>query len=181
MGAVMNMKLAFCVLLGFSIAVFVWAFYAMGEADGLREENERLRLFNARRERRIHKPGPTINWDSCNRAAFTLGADPYVIAAIWRQESGPPDIETGSLGKTELFAKHLPMKDWPAFEAGRTINRLTWEWFQKTPEGKEALKRMLKYSGVIYTALGESKGHEWGRNVYTFQEKFRHGTAARTK
>jgi hypothetical protein len=169
----MNMKLAFCVLLGFSVGVFIWAFCALGQADGLREENERLRLFNARRERRIHKPPPVINWESCTKAGFTLGADPYVIAAIWRQENGPPDIETGSLGKTDFFAKNLPVKDWPAFEAGRTINRMAWEWFAKTPEGKEALKRMLKYSGEEYAALVVARGKVWGKNVYTYQEKFR--------
>lgn len=165
--------MAFSVLLGFTVAVFVWAFFALGEADALRDENERLRLFNARRERRLHKPMAIPRWDSINKASHVLGTDPFIIASVWRQENGPPDIETGSIGKTDFFAQNLPMYDWPAFEAGRTLNRLAWEWLTQTPEGRAALKPMLVYASKPYTALGVGSQKTWAKNVLSFQAKYR--------
>jgi len=138
------------------------------KVSALSAENERLRLFNARRERRIIKPPASPRDQSIGKASHILGTPAEVIRAIWQQENGPPDIETGSIGKTDHFAKHFEMDDWAALEAARTINRLSFNWFLHTPEGRIAYKRMLNYAAPTYAAMGPAQNAQWAKSVYGF-------------
>lgn len=138
------------------------------EVSKLSAENERLRLFNARRERRLIKPPATPREASISQASHILGTPPQVIRAIWQQENGPPDIESGSIGKTDHFAKYFPMQDWAALEAARTINRLSFIWFTTTPEGKQAYRKMLNFAAPTYAAVSPWENARWAKSVELF-------------
>lgn len=144
--------------------------------EALSAENERLRLFHAREVRRQKKPPAEPRWAAIAKASHITGADADVIAAIWRHENGPPDIETGVLGRTDYFAKNFPIAEWPALETGRTINVWAWRWFTETPEGKAALKKMLVYASAPYTAKTNEK--EWAKNVYAFTLEGHYGAVS---
>lgn len=159
-------------LLLIGIVIGVWFFreptWALAQKIAEQEaENQRLRLFNAREVRRFKHPGANVDWSAVSKAAHVLGTAPQVIAAVWVHENGPPDIETGVLGKTDYFAKHSPMDEWPALEAARTLNIYAWKWLTETPEGRVALKRVLKRAAKPYT--GDTKADDWARNVYALQ------------
>lgn len=134
-------------------------------------ENERLRLFNAREVRRYKHPNAIVDAEACAVASHILGTPPSVIAAIWEQENGPPDIETGVLGKTDHFSKHFPIKQWPALEAARTMNIYVYRWLLETKEGNIAWKKILKRTAVPYTK--DTKAEEWSSNVYLLERRAR--------
>lgn len=132
-------------------------------------ENERLRLFNAREVRRYKRPDAVVNYQACAEARHLLGTPPSLIAAIYRQENGPPDIETGVLGKTDWVAANYPIEDWAALETARTMNIYAWSWLTKTDEGRVALKKILKHASKSYT--GDTLPEAWVKNVYGFQKE----------
>ncbi len=138
------------------------------KTEQLSAENERLRLFDARRQRRLVKPPATPRDLSIAKAEHIFGTPYAVIRAVWRQENGPPDIETGSIGKTDYIAQTFPIQEWAAMECSRTLNRMAWEWFLNTPEGREALGRMLFKSAGPYTALSLQAQKDWAHNVKGF-------------
>ncbi len=124
----------------------------------------RLRIFNARRDKRLHRPPASPRLMSADKAAHILGTPAPVVLGVWFAENGPPDIETGSIGKTDWIALGFPMEDWAALEAARSMNRFCWQWFQ-TADGKRALPLMLKYAAGPYTALGEEDQRQWVKTV----------------
>lgn len=157
------------VLLGlygfFYLCVWTAARGDLARIEALAAENQNLRLFNARRQRRLVKPPATPRDLSIAKMEHIFGTPYPVIRAVWRQENGPPDIETGSIGKTDYVALNFPVQDWAAAEAARTLNRMAWEWFLTTPEGKEALGHMLLKTAGPYTALGKQEQKDWAKNV----------------
>lgn len=140
----------------------------MATVEQLSAENANLRMFNARRQRRLVKPPATPREQSIAMAEHIFGTPYPVIAAIWRQENGPPDIETGSIGKTDYIALTFPVRDWAAAECARTMNRMAWEWFLTTADGREALGKMLTKSAGPYTALDMKAQKDWAKNVKAF-------------
>lgn len=139
-----------------------------GRVETLAAENENLRMFNSRRQRRLIKPPATPRDQSIAKAEHIFGTPYPVIKAVWRQENGPPDIETGSIGKTDYIAMTFPVSDWAAAECARTLNRMAWEWFLTTPEGRDALGHMLLKSAGPYTAMDKERQKDWARNVKGF-------------
>lgn len=136
----------------------------------LAAENERLRLFHAREVRRFKRPDAVPR--GTENAQHILGTPANLIAGVWRQENGPPDIETGVLGRTDYFAKNSPISDWAALETARTLNIYAWKWLQ-TPEGKPALKHILAFASGPYIdkgKLGDKAAKDWARNVYDFSQ-----------
>lgn len=127
----------------------------------LAAENQRLRLFNAREVRRYQKPAAVPR--GTQNAEQILGTPAKLIAAVWRQENGPPDIETGVLGKTAYFSKNSPIEDWPALETARTLNIYAWDWMQNTPEGRKAMEKVIRYAAKSYT--GNVMPDAWHKNV----------------
>lgn len=152
--------------LGALVGVFVAAFgYTQAcRLEELASENERLRLFNAREARRYQKPGANVNYSACAEARHLLGTPPHLVAAVFRQENGPPDIETGVLGKTDWVSKHYPVKDWAALETGRTLNIYAWDYIMHHPD---VLKKVLKHASKPYT--GNTLPEAWVKNIMTFQ------------
>jgi len=157
----------------------VAGFWFMLSAQGkqvaeLAGENERLRLFNAREVRRYKRPNANPRQDALNNASHILGTPAKVIEAVWRQENGPPDIETGVLGKTAYFSKNSPVTDWAALETARTLNIYTWKWLTKTPEGKKALIHVLKFASGPYideAKMGKAQAKVWADTVYKFSQE----------
>lgn len=137
--------------------------------ERLAAENERLRLFNAREVRRFKRPDAVVNYDACAEARHIMGTPASLIAAVYRQENGPPDIETGVLGKTDWIAKHYPIEDWAALETARSLNIYAWSYLTKTEEGRHTLKKILKYASKSYT--GDTLPEAWTKNVYRFQQE----------
>ena len=154
-----------------ALAVCVWS---VRRVEALSTENQNLRTFNARRDRRLNRPPASPRWESIEQASHILGTAPSVIAGVWYAENGPPDIETGSLGKTDAFVGY-PIQDWAALEAGRTMNRLSWEWFTQTPEGRRALPFMLKSAAGPYTAMGEYSQRQWVQRILKEVDSWKHG------
>ena len=165
----------------------LWMGYALGKRGGLEqgqawelkslaEENAHLRIFNAREVRRLKlRKGYKIEapLDCLALAHHVEGVAPSVIAAVWKQESGPPDIETGVLGKSDFISKNFEMRYWPALEAARTLNHWAWAWFTTTAEGRLALARMLTYTAPHYVALGIKDHAAWVRNVLAYERQAR--------
>jgi hypothetical protein len=133
----------------------------------LSAENERLRLFNAREVRRYKKPAAAPR--SVYTAEHVFGTPAQVIAAIWKQENGPPDLETGVLGKTAFISQNAPIEDWASMEAARTMNVYAWGWMMNTKEGQHAYKQVLKYMAKKYT--GDTLPDVWAKNVYQFTQE----------
>jgi hypothetical protein len=160
-------------LIGILIGVWIFreptAYYAAKIADQA-AEIQRLRTFRAREARRYEHPSAKVNKEAVAQAGHLLGTPPHVIAAIWTYENGPPDIETGVLGRTDYFAKHLPMDYWPAFEAGRTINIYTWKYLQ-SPEGDKAWRAILERAAKAYT--GNTRPKTWADSVYKIEKELR--------
>lgn len=152
----------------FYLCVWTAARKDLGRIETLSAENQNLRLFNARRQRRLIKPPATPRDQSISKMEHIFGTPAPVVRGVWRQENGPPDIETGSIGKTDFIAVSFPVQDWAAAECARTLNRMAWEWFLTTPEGKEALGHMLLKASAPYTALGAKEQKDWARNVKAF-------------
>ena len=90
--------------------------------ERLGSENQRLRLFNAREVRRYKRPVAVPR--GCENAQHILGTPAEIIGGVFRQENGPPDIETGVLGKTAYFSRNSPIEDWAALETERTLNKI---------------------------------------------------------
>ena len=151
--------------IGFSIGLGVDSNRSSKERETLTAENERLRLFNAREVRRMSHPPPKVNKQAVELATHLQGIPSSVVAALYYAENGPPDIETGILGKTELIAKNYPLEYWPALEAGRTLNHYAWSWFLNTPEGKQNLQKMLFYAGKPYTAGNPKNVTTWANTI----------------
>lgn len=159
---------------GLALSCFIGAWLGAGkvttsELGRLQAENQQLRLFNAREVRRQKRPLAKVRWEAVEGAEHLMGVPGSLVAAVWQHENGPPDIETGVLGKTDAISRHLPVKDWPAYETARTLNVWAWEWLLTTPEGKQALKPMMQYVGRPYTAMGEAEGKRWAARVLKFQ------------
>lgn len=148
--------------------------WAVGRVETVSAENERLRMFNARRDRRLNRPPASPRMDSIAQAHHVLGTAESIVAGVWYSENGPPDIETGSLGKTDAFVGY-PIEDWAALEAGRTMNRLAWEWLTRTPEGRRALPYLLKHAAGPYTAMGEFSQKQWVARILTEVDSWKHG------
>lgn len=149
------------------IATFTVSRIQSEKISKLSAENERLRLFNAREVRRYKKPSAKVNYEACAEARHVMGAPASVIAAVTRQENGPPDIETGVLGKTDWIAKNYPIQYWASMETGRMLNIYAWEWLLKTDEGRIAFKKILKRASKSYT--GNTLPDAWAKNVAKFQ------------
>lgn len=143
----------------------------MEKVENLSSENQRLRLFNAREVRRYKRPVAVPR--GCENAQHILGTPAEIIAGVFRQENGPPDIETGVLGKTAYFSRNSPIEDWAALETGRTLNIYAWKWMTTTPEGKKALKHVLEYASGPYIdkeKMGEKEAKTWAKNVLEFSK-----------
>jgi hypothetical protein len=139
--------------------------------EALSSENQRLRLFNAREVRRYKRPVAVPR--GCENAQHILGTPANIIGGVFRQENGPPDIETGVLGKTAYFSKNSPIEDWAALETARTLNIYAWKWMTTTPEGKRALKHVLEYASGPYidkAKMGEKEAKTWAKNVLEFSQ-----------
>lgn len=120
----------------------------------LSAENERLRLFNTRRERRLKwmaKP-KGLNTEAVAKAWHILGIPPSAVAALIYTENGPQDLETGSIDKTDFFAANLPIECWSTLDGSRTLNRMLWEWMLESQEGRKALPHFLVSAAGPYTA-----------------------------
>lgn len=145
------------------------------EIQRLSAENERLRAFNARRERRLKwmREPEKINLQAVQTASHVLGTPPSVVAALLYSENGPQDLETGSIDKTDIFAKVFPIQYWSTLDGVRTLNRLAWTWFLETESGREALPRMLKYAAKPYTALSDAEQRVWMKNMVENEKRMK--------
>ena len=139
------------------------------------QENERLRMFNVRRERRLHwmTQPQSINLESVETASHVEGTPPSLVAALLYTENGPPDLETGSIDKTDYFAKDFPLTQWSALDGARTLNRMAWEYLLTTPDGQKALKGLLSYAAKPYTNLSEPEQKDWAARMKIAEKKFR--------
>jgi hypothetical protein len=169
------------IVIGFCLAYAKAQSNPYQKIEQLSAENERLRLFNAREVRRYKRPLASPRMDSIAKAEHILGVSGKAVEGVWKAENGPPDIETGVLGKTDYFSKNFPMTDWPALETGRTMNIYAWKWFTTTPEGKQALKQMLKYTAEPYTAMGKGSQQIWVKVVYSTAIEQDNGRKAKRK
>lgn len=159
------LKLLLVVLL--TIAGFGYITHkSLEKVEALSAENQRLRLFNAREVRRFKRPDAVPR--GTIEAQHVLGTPAVVIAAVWRQENGPPDVETGVLGKTDWISKNFPVDQWAALETGRTMNIYAWRWMMETEEGHKAYKKILKFAAKPYT--GNTLPDVWAKNVYEFSQ-----------
>lgn len=146
--------------------------FAIKRIETLSAENERLRLFNAREVRRYKNPGAKVRWKAVDKATHIVGTPGSLVGAVWMQENGPPDIETGVLGKTDEFSRNHPIEDWPALETARTLNVWAWDWLLNTHEGRKALKPLLAHVAKPYTAMDEKEQRVWVARVMKFQTEF---------
>jgi hypothetical protein len=139
------------------------------------QENERLRMFNVRRERRLHwmKEPEKINTEAVEVASHVEGTPPSLVAALLYTENGPPDLETGSIDKTDYFAKEFPLSQWSALDGARTLNRMAWEYLLQDPKGRQALKGLLAYAAKPYTNLSPAEQKDWARNMQVAETRFR--------
>lgn len=139
--------------------------------------------FNARRERRLRlekdEVGPKINLDAVALAFHLEGTSPDVIAALLHCEDGPMNVESGSIDKTDVFAKDIQIDRRSAVEGARTLNRMAWDWLTKTPEGQKVLPSLLTYCSTPYTSLGSLEQRDWARNmqrsIFFYQEHLKFG------
>lgn len=153
------------------LSTLFFAWQLVEKVENLSSENQRLRLFNAREVRRYKRPVAVPR--GCENAQHILGTPAEIIAGVFRQENGPPDIETGVLGKTAYFSRNSPIEDWAALETGRTLNIYAWKWMTTTPEGKKALKHVLEYASGPYIdkeKMGEKEAKTWAKNVLEFSK-----------
>lgn len=146
---------------------------ASQRVETLAAENQQLRLFNARETRRYRHPDAKVRWEAVSKASHVFGTPPQIIGAVWMQENGPPDVETGVLGKTDFIAKNFPVSDWPALETARTLNYWTWKWLTETEEGKQALKKALLYTSKPYTNTNPEENKVWTKNVLIYEARIR--------
>lgn len=139
------------------------------------QENERLRMFNVRRERRLHwmKEPEKINTEAVEVASHVEGTPPSLVAALLYTENGPPDLETGSIDKTDYFAKEFPLSQLSALDGARTLNRMAWEYLLQDPKGRQALKGLLAYAAKPYTNLSPAEQKDWARNMQVAETRFR--------
>jgi len=166
--------LFFCMVCHFSIT---WSAKQASyeEIKRLVAENERLRSFNARRQRRLkwmNQP-ESIDLESVSLAYHVTGVKPSWIAALLYCENGPEDLKTGSIDKTDVFAKYFKVKDWSALDGTRTLTRSAFEWFSSTEEGREAAKQFLLYAAAPYTNLSAKEQQAWMRNMVKAERKFK--------
>lgn len=135
---------------------------------------ERERSFNVRRARRLKwmQAPEKINLAAVAEAAHLTGIRPSAAAALLFCENGPEFLESGAIDKTDFFALHVPIEKRSAVEGARTLNRMAWEWFAKTPEGKRALLKMLTFAGKPYTHLGLPEQRAWAMNMAIGIDRF---------
>ena len=143
------------------------------ETKSLEAENVRLRLFNAREVRRYSHPQGKVNERAVALATHLQGIPSSVVGAVYMTENGPPDIETGVLGKTEAIAKHFPFDTWPALEAGRTLNHYAWSWLLNTPEGRVALSKVLAYTAKPYTNESAKDQKQWVKSMLYYEKQIK--------
>jgi len=135
-------------------------------------ENERLRSFNVRRERRLKwmTEPKAINLESVSLGYHLLGIKPEVLASLLYCENGPEFVETGSIDKTDYFAQHFPLDKWSALDGSRTLNRYLWDWLL---EDKKRAKDFFIYAAKPYTNLSEKEQKSWANNMIAAEERFR--------
>jgi hypothetical protein len=146
---------------------------AMDENKRLLVENEKLRSFNVRRERRLKwmmKP-KSIDADSVSQATHILGTPPSIIAALLYCENGPENLETGSIDKTDYFALNFPIARWSTLDGTRTLNRMLWEWFLAQDEPTQ--KSFYMSAAKPYTALSKAEQKSWAANMRAAELRFR--------
>lgn len=135
-------------------------------------ENERLRSFNVRRERRLKwmTEPKEINLENVALAFNILGTKPSVTAALLYCENGPEWVETGSVDKSLYFAKNFPINQWSALEGSRTLNRMLWEWLL---QDEKRSKSFFSYAAKPYTSLSLDEQKSWANNMIVAEKRFR--------
>lgn len=161
-------------LIGATLAMYVTMTKATGLALQTTAECEKERAFNVRRDRRLNyiQVPKQINMEAVSLAIEILGTRPSVTAALLYCENGPEFLESGSIDKTPFFSKYVPIKNRSALEGARCLNRMAWEWFVTTPEGKRAFDDFLFYAAKPYTHLGGPEQNAWAINMATAIERF---------
>jgi len=135
-------------------------------------ENERLRSFNVRRERRLkwmNEP-KSINLNHVSQAFHILGTKPSVVAALLYSENGPEYFESGSLDRTSYFAQNFPIEQWSSLEGSRTLNRMAWNWILEDSKRSHAF---FLYASKPYTALSVAEQKSWANNMVAAEKRFR--------
>ncbi len=135
-------------------------------------ENERLRSFNTRMMRRlkwINMP-EKIDPEAVALAEHIEGTPASMVAALIFCENGPEDIETGSIDKTDYWAKNLPIKYWSKLDGARTLNRMLWNWIQAHPD---QFKLFLFDAARPYTNMSKPLQMTWASNMFASNERFK--------
>lgn len=135
-------------------------------------ENERLRSFNVRRERRLKwmSEPKAINLTNVALAFNVLGTKPSVVAALLYTENAPEFVESGSLDKSDYFARNFPIEQWSVLEGSRTLNRMAWNWILDDPKRAHAF---FLYASKPYTGLSVSEQKQWANNMLVSEKRFR--------
>lgn len=156
-----------------SMLLAVWAVgsaWTVQYVHRLGQENERLRIYNARQVRAkdpigwAKRNGP--DWKAVAVASDITAVPSKVLVSVWDFEKGPPGYELGNRGRTELFLRYLPPDQYQFSEAGRSLNQFLWEWLLTTPDGKLQLKRAIAYCGFRYGGPTDVERANWGISVY---------------
>ena len=106
-------------------------------------------------------------------ASHIEGLPPSLVAALLYTENGPEDLETGSIDKTDYFAKDFPIEKWSALDGARTLNRMAWEWFFTTDDGRDAARSFFLYAAKPYTNLSLPEQRDWAYRIQRSEKKFR--------
>jgi hypothetical protein len=135
-------------------------------------ENERIRSFNVRRERRLKwmQAPQKIDIKNISLPYHVLGIKPSVIAALLKCENGPEYLESGSIDKSDFFALYFPLERWSALEGSRTLNRMLWEWVTLDKNREHAF---YLYAAKPYTALSVAEQNSWANNMLKAEQDFR--------
>lgn len=135
-------------------------------------ENERLRSFNVRRERRLKwmQQPKAIKLEDIALSFNILGTTPSVTAALLYCENGPEFITTGALDKSLYFAQNFPIDKWSTLEGSRTLNRMAWSWILDDPKRSNAF---FLYAAKPYTGLSTNEQKTWANNMYLAERRFR--------
>ncbi len=143
------------------------------EIKRLTEENVNWRMWNTRRVRRqkwMQKP-ESIDMEAVSLANHILGVPPSLIAALIYTENGPKFLETGSIDKTDWFAKSFALKDLSTLDGTRTLNRLVWDWLLNAPP--DVQQSFFMSAAKPYTALSLKEQQTWARNMRITEKRFR--------
>jgi hypothetical protein len=119
-----------------------------------------------------------IDMDAVATASHVEGTPPSLVAALIYTENGPQDLETGSIDKTDWFAKDFPIEKWSALDGARTLNRMAWEYLLETTDGQRALHGLLLYAAKPYTNLSDQEQKDWAMRMRVAEKRFRKNIAA---